>query len=59
MMPLKEHYKTNVITELKEKLELDSIMAVPKVTTFSENSSLTISVTIIPGGGLLLNFFLK
>jgi|TARA_B100001093_G_scaffold119862_1_gene112536 large subunit ribosomal protein L5 len=37
MMPLKEHYKTNVITELKEKLGLDSIMAVPKVTKVTLN----------------------
>ena len=36
-MPLKEHYKTNVITELKEKLGLDSIMAVPKVTKVTLN----------------------
>ena len=32
-------------------------IAVPKVSIFSENSFLTTSVTIIPGGGLLLNFF--
>jgi len=37
MMPLKEHYKTNVIAELKEKLGLDSIMAVPKVTKVTLN----------------------
>jgi large subunit ribosomal protein L5 len=37
MMPLKEYYKTNVITELKEKLGLDSIMAVPKVTKVTLN----------------------
>ena len=35
-----------VVTEVVEK-------------EFSENSFLTTSVTIIPGGGLLLNFFLK
>ena len=32
MMPLKKHYKTNVVSELKGKLGLESIMAVPKVT---------------------------
>ena len=34
-------------------------MAVPKVSILFENSLLTTSVTIIPGGGCLLNFFLK
>ena len=34
-------------------------IAVPKVSIFSENSFSITSVTIIPGGGLLLNFFLK
>ena len=34
-------------------------IAVPKVSIFSENYLLITSVTIIPGGGTLLNFFLK
>ena len=34
-------------------------MAVPNVSIFSENSFSITSVTIIPGGGILLNFFLK
>ena len=34
-------------------------IAVPNVSIFSENSFSITSVTIIPGGGLLLNFFLK
>ena len=37
MMPLKEHYKTNVVSELKGKLGLESIMAVPKVTKVTIN----------------------
>ena len=37
MMPLKEHYKTNVVSELKCKLGLESIMAVPKVTYVTLN----------------------
>ena len=37
MMPLKEHYKTNVVSELKGKLRLESIMAVPKVTKVTLN----------------------
>ncbi len=37
MMPLKEHYKTNVVSELKVKLRLESIMAVPKVTKVTLN----------------------
>ena len=37
MMPLKEHYKTNVVSELKGKLGLKSIMAVPKVTKVTLN----------------------
>ena len=37
MMPLKEHYQTNVVSELKGKLELESIMAVPKVTKVTLN----------------------
>ena len=31
----------------------------PKVSILSENSLFITSVTIIPGGGILLNFFLK
>ena len=37
MMPLKEHYKTNVVSELKGKLGLESIMAIPKVTKVTLN----------------------
>ena len=37
MMPLKEHYQTNVVSELKVKLGLESIMAVPKVTKVTLN----------------------
>ena len=37
MMSLKEHYKTNVVSELKTKLGLESIMAVPKVTKVTLN----------------------
>ena len=37
MIPLKEHYKTTVVPELKDKLGLDSIMAVPKVTKITLN----------------------
>ena len=37
MMPLKDHYKTNVVSELKDKLGLESIMAVPKVTKVTIN----------------------
>ena len=37
MMPLKDHYKTNVVSELKDKLGLESIMAVPKVTKVTLN----------------------
>ena len=37
MMPLKEHYKTNVVSELKGKLGLESIMAVPKVIKVTLN----------------------
>jgi large subunit ribosomal protein L5 len=36
-MPLKEHYKTKVVSELKSKLGLESIMAVPKVTKVTLN----------------------
>ena len=37
MIPLKEHYKTNVVSQLKDKLGLDSVMAVPKVTKVTLN----------------------
>ena len=37
MMPLKEHYKINVVSELKGTLGLESIMAVPKVTKVTLN----------------------
>ena len=37
MMSLKEHYKTNVVSELKDKLSLKSIMSVPKVTKVTLN----------------------
>ena len=37
MIPLKEHYKTTVVPELKEKLGLNSVMAVTKVTTINQN----------------------
>ena len=37
MIPLKEHYKSNVVPELKDKLSLDSVMAVPKVTKVTLN----------------------
>ena len=37
MMPLKEYYKTNVVSELKVKLGRESIMAVPKVTKVTLN----------------------
>ena len=37
MITLKEHYKTSVVPELKEKLGLDSVMAVPKVTKITIN----------------------
>ena len=37
MISLKEHYKTNVVSELKTKLGLESIMAVPKVTKVTLN----------------------
>ena len=40
MMPLKEHYKTNVVSELKGQLGLKSIMSVPKVTKVTLNLSL-------------------
>ena len=37
MIPLKEHYMTTVVPELKDKLGLDSVMAVPKVTKITLN----------------------
>ena len=37
MMPLKEYYQTKVVSELKSKLGLESIMAVPKVTKVTLN----------------------
>ena len=37
MIPLKEHYKTTVVPELKDKLGLNSVMAVPKVTKITLN----------------------
>ena len=37
MITLKEHYKTSVVPELKEKLGLVSVMAVPKVTKITIN----------------------
>ena len=45
MITLKEHNKTSVVPELKEKLGLDSVMAVPKVT----------KITINMGAGEALN----
>ena len=37
MTALKEHYKTKVVSELKDELGLNSIMAVPKVTKITLN----------------------
>jgi len=37
MMPLKEHYQTIVVPQLKGQLGLESIMAVPKVTKVTLN----------------------
>ena len=37
MIPLKEHYLTNVVPELKEKFGLSSVMAVPKLTKITLN----------------------
>ena len=37
MIPLKEHYLTNVVPELKEKFGLNSVMAVPKLTKITLN----------------------
>ena len=37
MLPLKEHYINSVVPELKQSLNLDSIMAVPKVTKVTLN----------------------
>ena len=37
MIPLKKHYTSKVVPDLKEKLGLSSIMAVPKVTKVTLN----------------------
>ena len=37
MITLKEHYNKTVIPELKDKLGLESVMAVPKVTKITIN----------------------
>ena len=37
MLPLKQHYINTVVPELKESLNLDSVMAVPKVTKVTLN----------------------
>ena len=37
MIPLKEHYTTTVVPDLKKKLGLSSIMSVPKVTKVTLN----------------------
>ena len=37
MIPLKEHYATTVVPDLKDKLGLSSIMSVPKVTKVTLN----------------------
>ena len=37
MLPLKQHYINTVVPELKELLNLDSVMAVPKVTKVTLN----------------------
>jgi len=37
MIPLKEHYTSTVVPDLKEKLGLSSIMSVPKVTKVTLN----------------------
>jgi len=37
MLPLKDHYISTVVPELKESLNLDSVMAVPKVTKVTLN----------------------
>ena len=49
--------KRNFSDDIKVSVFFDT--AVPKLSIFSVNSFLTTSVTIIPGGGLLLNFFWK
>ena len=37
MIPLKEHYISKVVPELKEKLDCKTLMAVPKVTKVTLN----------------------
>ena len=37
MLQLKEHYKNSVVPELMKSLNLDSVMAVPKVTKVTLN----------------------
>jgi large subunit ribosomal protein L5 len=37
MIPLKEHYASTVVPDLKEKLGLSSVMSVPKVTKVTLN----------------------
>jgi large subunit ribosomal protein L5 len=37
MIPLKAHYTSTVVPDLKEKLGLSSIMSVPKVTKVTLN----------------------
>ena len=37
MLPLKEHYINSVVPELKESLNLNSVMAVPKVMKVTLN----------------------
>ena len=37
MLPLKDHYLNTVVPELKESLNLDSVMSVPKVTKVTLN----------------------
>ena len=37
MLPLKEHYINSVVPQLKESLNLDSVMAVPKVSKITLN----------------------
>ena len=57
-----ETYGTAISQKSKTfKIKKDDLFetAVPNVSIFSENSCFFTSVTIIPGGGCLLNFFLK
>ena len=37
MLPLKEHYISSVVPELKQSLNLDSVMAVPRVVKVTLN----------------------